>query len=125
MNIIRIFLYCYSQEKEVVFYKTCSKVAMKIFVAENGSPTQYLSVDIGVNVATNVRHSRHVSLPFHTHDSVPPRYRQLIFITEWTEKHNGLTYLSYSCSYKHESHKSETLPVIVNAQHDLHSPRAF
>ena len=98
---------------------------MKIFVAENSSSKQYLNVNIGVNVATNVRHSRHVDLPFHTRDSVPPRYRQLIFITEWTEKHNGLTYLSYSCSYKQESRMSESLPDIDSAQHDLHSPRPF
>ncbi|CAF1657448.1 unnamed protein product, partial [Adineta ricciae] len=113
------------QEKEVAFYKTSSKVAMKIFVAENSSSAQYLNVNIGVNVATNVRHSRHVDLPYHTHDSVPPRHRQLIFITEWTEKHNGLTYLSYSCSYKQESRTSESLPDIDSAQHDLHSPRPF
>ncbi|CAF3875319.1 unnamed protein product [Adineta steineri] len=113
------------QENDGVFYITSSKLGLKLFIAENLSRKNYLNLDIDVLIAENVRHSRFSQPPFHTRDCIPPRYRQLVFITEWTDKRSGSAQLSYSYSCKHDTQMSNTIPPIKTVRHDLHSPRAF
>ncbi len=98
---------------------------MKVFVAENLSATSYLIVDIDMSVARNVRHSRCNHLPYDTHDCIPPRHRQLIFITEWIDTTGQVAQLNYSYSYSHDKRMTDSRPTINSSRYDLHSPRAF
>jgi len=98
---------------------------MKLFIAENLSSTRNLIVDIEMKIAKNVRHSRHSHFPYKTHDCIPLRHRQLIFITEWADKRGESAQLNYSYSHKHDTEKTDPRPTIDSSHGDLHSPRAF
>jgi hypothetical protein len=108
-----------------MFYTTSSKLGLKIFVAENLSTSRNLIVDIDMTIAKNVRHSRYAHLPYKTHDCIPPRYRQVIFITEWADKRGESAQLNYTYSHNHDSQKTDPRPSIDSSHNDLHSPRAF
>lgn len=96
---------------------------MTILVVENSSSSHYFNTDVDMNIAKNVRHSRHRQLPYGTHDSIPPLHRQIVFITEWADKRGQSSELSYSYSYQHHSNKSDPKPSIDISHRDLHSPR--
>ncbi len=74
-----------------------------------------------MNIAKNVRHSRHSHLPYKTHDCIPPQHRQIIFITEWADKSGQSAELSYNYTHGHDNHNSDPKPWIDHG--DLHSPR--
>lgn len=76
-----------------------------------------------MTIAQNVRHSRHLHLPFQTHDCIPPQHRQIVFITEWADKRGQTSRLSYNYSRDHRSHQSNPKPSIDISHNDLHSPR--
>ncbi len=78
-----------------------------------------------MNIAKNVRHSRHSHLPYKTHDCIAPQHRQLIYITEWADKRGQPSQLSYTYSYGHDNHKTESKPPIDISNGDLHSPRSI
>jgi hypothetical protein len=107
-----------------MFYITPSKVGLTLFIAENFSTTKNLVVDIDMTKVKNVRHSRHSRLPYNTHDCIAPRYRQLIFITEWADKRGESAQLNYSYLHGHETHVTDPRPPI-DTHHDLHKPRPF
>ncbi|CAF0863688.1 unnamed protein product [Rotaria sp. Silwood1] len=113
------------QDNDAIFYTTSGELGLTIFVAENVSITNYLSLDINIQLAKNVRHSRFIGFPNSTHDSIPPRHRQLIFITEWIDKYGESARLRYSYSHIHEKRVTNPRPFIDISQYDLHSPRAF
>lgn len=96
---------------------------MTIFVVENSSPSRYFYTDVNMDIAVNVRHSRHRHLPYQTHDCIPPLHRQIVFITEWADKRGQSSKLSYSYTYGHHSHKSDPKPLVDISHSDLHSPR--
>jgi len=108
-----------------MFYITPSKLGLKLFIAENLSTTKNLVVDIDMKIVKNVRHSRHSRLPYNTHDCIAPRYRQLIFITEWADKRGESAQLNYTYSHKHDTQATDPKPPIDISHNDLHSPRAF
>ncbi|CAF4161508.1 unnamed protein product, partial [Adineta steineri] len=113
------------KEKEAAFYTPSKDSAMLVFIAENLSTKSYLSVEVTMNIARCIHHSRCSQLPYNTHDSIPPRYRQVIFITEWTHKRNESAQLSYSYLHRFSTQTSDSIPTINTFKHDLHSPRAF
>ncbi|CAF3941195.1 unnamed protein product [Rotaria sordida] len=113
------------QEKDAIFYTTSDKLALKIFIVENVSITTYLSVDIDIQLAKNIRHSRLTNFPNNTHDCIPPRYRQVIYVTEWIDKHGESACLHFTSSYRHEKQATDSRPSINISQYDFHSPRAF
>lgn len=78
-----------------------------------------------MTIAKNVHHSRHSHLPYNTHDCIPPRHRQLIFITEWADKRGESAQLNYTYTHKHVTDGTEPRPKIDNFHYDLHSPRIF
>lgn len=96
---------------------------MKIFIAENVSTSRYLNVDINMTTARNVRHSRHAHLPYHTRDCIPPEHRQLIFLTEWADKHGQSAQMKYSYSHRFDHQQREAVPSVDIPRGDLHSPR--
>ncbi|CAF0828064.1 unnamed protein product [Adineta steineri] len=113
------------KEKEAAFYTPSKDSAMLVFIAENLSTKNYLSVEVSMNIARCIHHSRYSQLPYNTHDYIPPRYRQVIFITEWTHKRNESAQLSYSYLHRFSTQTSDSIPTINTFKHDLHSPRAF
>ncbi|CAF3878990.1 unnamed protein product [Rotaria sp. Silwood2] len=113
------------QGKDAVFYTTSGKLGMKIFIVENVSIKNYLSLDIDVQLAKNVRHSRLIKFPNSTHDCIPPRHRQVICITEWIDKHGESACLDYKYSHQHENQATDPRPPINISQYDMHSPRGF
>jgi hypothetical protein len=98
---------------------------MKVFIVENLSVTNHLDLDMQMKVGKNVRHSRCSHFPCTTHDCIPPRHRQIVFIAEWADKHGGSSHLDYSYSYRHDKRVTDSRPPIDISQHDIHSPRAF
>ena len=76
-------------------------------------------------MAKNIHHSRFSHHPHITHDCIPPRHHQIIFITEWANKHGENAQLNYSYSWKHDSRVTDSKPPIDTSKYDLHSPRAF
>ncbi|CAF1267771.1 unnamed protein product [Rotaria magnacalcarata] len=111
------------QTKEVIVYTTSGKLGLKMLIVENQSNQYNLIFDVDVQLAKNVHHSRHSSFPYNTHDCIPPRHRQIIFITEWIDKHGESACLNYSYSSSHDKRTSEPRPPIDTFQHDFHSPR--
>ncbi|CAF1095120.1 unnamed protein product [Adineta steineri] len=111
--------------KEAAFYTPSKDSAMIVFIAENLSTKNFLSVEVNMNIARCIHHSRCSQLPYNTHDYIPPRYCQVIFITEWAHKHNKSAQLSYSYLHRFNAHTSDSVPTIDTFKHDLHSPRAF
>ncbi|CAF4873840.1 unnamed protein product [Rotaria sp. Silwood1] len=114
-----------NQDNEASFYISSGKLGSKIFIVENLSTTKWLSLDMDIKHATNVHHSRLINLPNKSHDCIPPRHRQVVFIAEWTEKQGKSAILNYSYSYRHEKQATDPRPSINISQYDLHSPRAF
>ncbi|CAF1530269.1 unnamed protein product [Rotaria sp. Silwood1] len=112
------------QSKEAIVYTTSGKLGLKMLIAENQSDTHNLIFDVDVQYAKNVRHSRHSGFPYNTHDCIPPRHRQIIFLTEWVDRHGELASLNYAYSYSHDKRMSNPKPSIDTSQHDFHSPRA-
>lgn len=94
-------------------------------VVENQSTTNYLNFDVDVQLAQHVRHSRHAKLPYNSHDCIPPRHRQVVFVTEWVDRNGEPSRLNLSYSYSHDKRATDARPPIDTFQHDFHSPRAF
>ncbi|CAF1007734.1 unnamed protein product [Rotaria sp. Silwood1] len=113
------------QNKDTVFYVTPRKLEMNLFVAENLSIKDYLIVDIDMKDVKNIRHSRHSHLSYNTHDCVPPRYRQVIFLTDWVDKHGESAHMNYTYSYQHDTRETDSMPKINSTKYDVHTPRAF
>jgi hypothetical protein len=76
-----------------------------------------------MNIAINVRHSRHSHLPYKTHDCIPPQHRQLIHITEWADKRGQSSQLNYTYSHRHHTDETDPQPPIDIDRCDIHSPR--
>ena len=111
------------QGHEGNFYVTHGKLNLKLFIVENLSTSRHLCFDIDMSVARNVRHSRRADLPFKTRDCIPPKQRQLIFITEWADRHGQSAQMKYSYSHRWEHKKREAIPPIDFSHGDLHSLR--
>ncbi|CAF4015899.1 unnamed protein product [Rotaria sordida] len=114
-----------NQDKEAIFYTSSDKLGSRIFIVENMSIENFLSFDMNIQLAKNIHHSRFIDIPNKTHDCIPPRYRQVIFIGEWIEKHGESANLTYAYSYRHEKQATDPRPSINISQYDFHSPRAF
>ncbi|CAF3070054.1 unnamed protein product [Rotaria sp. Silwood2] len=112
------------QSKEAIVYTTSGNLGLKILIAGNQSNTHNLIFDVNVQHAKNVRHSRHNGLPYNTHDCIPPRHRQIVFLTEWIDRHGESASLNYAHSYSHDKRTSDPKPPIDTSQYDFHSPRA-
>lgn len=111
------------QTKEAIVYTTSGKLGLKMLIVENPSDQYNLIFDVDVQLAKNVHHSRHSNFPYNTHDCIPPRHRQIIFITEWIDKRGESACLNYSYSCSHHKRTSDPRPSIDISQHDFHSPR--
>ncbi|CAF4057136.1 unnamed protein product, partial [Adineta steineri] len=104
------------------FYSTLSRLPLKLFVAENKSKTHFLSVNMDITQAKNIRHSRY---SFRTQDFIPPCHRQLICIVEWTNQDDQLAHLSYTHTLTLTEEWQNSIPYVDADQNDLHTPRAI
>ncbi|CAF3762324.1 unnamed protein product [Rotaria sordida] len=111
--------------KEAIVYTTSGELGLKMLIVENQSDTHNLIFDVDVQHAKNVRHSRHSGFSFNTHDCIPPRHRQIVFLTEWIDRHGESASLNYAYSYSHDKRMSDPKPPIDTSKHDFHSPRAI
>ncbi|CAF1101217.1 unnamed protein product [Rotaria sordida] len=111
--------------KDVIVYTTSGELGLKMLIVENQSDTHNLMFDVNVQHAKNVRHSRHSGFPFNTHDCIPPRHRQIVFLTEWINRHSESASLNYAYSYSHDKRMSDPKPPIDTSKRDFHSPRAI
>ncbi|CAF4269699.1 unnamed protein product [Rotaria sp. Silwood2] len=116
-----------SKKKQVyaIFYTTSGKSGLNVFIVENLSINDYLNVDMDIQSARNVQHSRHLDFSDKIHDCIPPRYRQVICITEWLDRSRESSRFNYSYSYMHEKQATNPRPPIDTSRYDFHSPRAF
>ncbi len=93
-----------------------------LLVVENWSTSNYLNIDTNMTHSSSVHHSRHSSI---THDCIPPYYRQLIFITEWTDKPHSSSCPEYHLTYEHNTQITDAKPIVSSYLDDLHTPRLF
>lgn len=94
-----------------------------IFVAENSSLTSYLNLDIDMSDGIFIRNSRQSLI---THDCIPPRHRQIIFLTEWThEETHQIGQMGYVYQYSHVQDENNPLPTINYIRNDFHSCRSY
>ncbi|CAF3765660.1 unnamed protein product [Rotaria socialis] len=113
------------QDKEAVFYTTSNKLRFRVFIVENLSITNYLNLDVNIQIAKSVRHSRFIGAPHATRDCIPPRHRQIVFAIEWIDKTGVATSLSYSYLHSHTKQPTDPRPPISISGKDFHSWRAF
>ncbi|CAF2630577.1 unnamed protein product [Rotaria sp. Silwood2] len=113
------------ESKDAIVYTTRGKLGFKMLIVENRSHTHNLNFDVDVQLSRNVRHSRHSSFPYNTHDCIPPRHRQIIFLAEWIDRSGESASLNYAYSSIHDKQKRDPVPPIDTSQNDFHSPRTF
>jgi len=106
----------------MTYYVTPKGIQSMLLVIENWSTSHHLSINTNMTHSKNIQHSRYSST---THDCIPPYYRQLIFITEWTGEHHSLSYPTYNLTYEHTTHITDTKPAVSSYLDDLHTPRLF
>jgi len=106
------------KEKDAMFYTT-KKLDSIIFVAENLSRTQFLNVGTDMADAKGVQTSRNLPI---TSDAIPPKYRQILFVIEWTnEQTQNSTSMNYVYTYQHQYQPKGVVPALLKPV-DLHQP---
>jgi len=60
-----------------------------------------------------------------THDCIPPRHRQIIFLTEWTNEQNQRGEMNYVYQCSHVNQSNNSVPIIHISENDFHSFRSF
>lgn len=93
-----------------------------IFIAENLSPIDFLNLEIDLNDSRFVRSSRH---SLSTYDCIPPRHRQIIFLTEWTNEQGQYAKMEYMYKFQHVKKPNPSIPEIYDTQNNFHSFRPF
>ena len=117
------FFLCFvSKDHCSVLYVTSHRFDAKMIVIENQLTNHYLTFNMAIIEAENVRHSRQ---NFRTLDCIPPRHRQLICILEWTQQRGRMAHVSYVTSQRISGGWHHAQPPIAIDKDDLHSPRPF
>jgi hypothetical protein len=106
----------------VTYYVTPTSIESMILIVENWSTNDMLNIDVNITHARNIQYSRNSSI---THDCIPPRHRQLIFINEWNVEHRSWNYPAYNLTYKHNMQITDAKPTFNRFLDDLHTPRPF
>ncbi|CAF3087405.1 unnamed protein product [Rotaria sp. Silwood2] len=111
-----------SNHKDFKYYATSGKSKFVMFIAENLSFSNYLNIDIDMNDSTYIRNSRQSYI---THDCIPPRQRQIIFLTEWTNEHDQTAKMNYVYETSFIKQSNDSVPEINIDENDFHSFRNF
>ena len=72
--------------------------------------------------SVRIRHSRRSLI---THDSIPPRHRQILFLVEWANEYGQKAKMDYSYVTRLTSTVTPSLPQVFHHQTDFHSFRPF
>ncbi|CAF4551610.1 unnamed protein product [Rotaria sp. Silwood2] len=111
-----------TKEKEMTYYIAPKNLALMLLIVENRSTNYHLNFDTNMIQSRNIQHSR---LSWTTHDCIPPYHRQLIFITEWTDKFHPMNNFTYNLTYEHSTQITGAIPEIDSYLDDVHTPRLF
>jgi hypothetical protein len=60
-----------------------------------------------------------------THDCIPPRHRQIVFLVEWTNEQNQVAQMNYVHQFSYDRQSNNSVPAVNNFQNDFHSFRSL
>ncbi|CAF1042665.1 unnamed protein product [Rotaria sordida] len=109
-----------SYHKDFKYYSTPGRCDFVMFIAQNLSSTNYLNIDIDMNDSMYIRSSRQ---SFITHDCIPPKHKQIIFLTEWINQHSQTAKLTYVYQTSFVQQSNNSVPAINIDKNDFHSFR--
>jgi hypothetical protein len=72
--------------------------------------------------STGIRSSRQSIV---THDSIPPRHRQIVFLADFVNETGLTAQLKYTYQTKQTQTRTPSMPAIRNHQTEIHSHRPF